>query len=169
MGKGEDKVAVSKAQTAAVELHHTLAKMRAERGAAPITDLYDTEARLAAVQAELIEAENFLKDSSQALREIVGTDDVQVKRLKEEIQMVSPAPDNSAAWLATTRNRNPDILILEQKTEISRQEVARQKAGHYPTLDLLGDYIVNGIAVRLRVISRFRLGHAPQPLRNRVD
>ncbi len=138
----QDKVAVSKAQTAALELHHTVAKARTERGAAPITDLYDTEARLAAVQAEQIEAENFLKDTSQALREIVGTDDIQVKRLKGEIRMVSPAPDNSAAWLATTRNRNPDIQILRQKTEISGTEVDRQKAGHYPTLDLQGDYIV---------------------------
>ncbi len=138
----QDKVTVAQAQVAAVELHHTVAKARSERGAAPITDLYDTEARLAAVKAELVEAENFLKDTSQGLREIVGTEDVSVRKLKENIPLLSPSPDNSAAWVATARNRNPEILILKHRAEISGKEVDRQKAGHYPTLDLQGDYIV---------------------------
>jgi len=137
----KDKLAAIKAEESAVELHHVRAKERSERGMAPITDRYDTEARLAAVRAQRLEAENVLNDAFQSLTEICGVPALEVKPLKEEIQLTQPSPENIDHWMEAGSKQNLEILIQKLKAEIADKEVDRQKSAHYPTLDLQGNYI----------------------------
>ena len=137
----KDKLAAIKAEESAVELHHVRAKERSEKGMAPITDRYDTEARLAAVRAQRLEAENVLNDAFQSLTEICGVPALEVKPLKEEIQLTQPSPENIDHWMEAGSKQNLEILIQKLKAEIADKEVGRQKSAHYPTLDLQGNYI----------------------------
>ena len=137
----KDKLAAIKAEESAVELHHVRAKERSEKGMAPITDRYDTEARLAAVRAQRLEAENVLSDAFQSLAEICGVPALEVKSLKEEIQLTQPSPENIDNWMEAGAKQNLEILIQKLKAEIADKEVGRQKSAHYPTLDLQGNYI----------------------------
>ena len=137
----KDKLAAIKAEESAVELHHVRAKERSEKGMAPITDRYDTEARLAAVRAQRLEAENVLSDAFQSLAEICGVPALEVKSLKEEIQLTQPSPENVDHWMEAGSKQNLEILIQKLKAEIADKEVGRQKSAHYPTLDLQGNYV----------------------------
>jgi outer membrane protein len=139
----KDKLAAIKAEESAVEFHHVRAKERSEKGMAPITDRYDTEARLAAVSAQRVEAENVLNDAFQSLTEICGVPALEIKPLKEEIQLTQPFPGNIDHWMAAGVKQNLEILIQKLKAEIAYKEVGRQKSAHYPTLDFQADYNIN--------------------------
>jgi len=137
----KDKLAAIKTEESAVELHYVRAKERFEKGMAPITDRYDTEARLAAVRAQRVEAENVLNDAFQSITEICGVPALEIKPLKEEIHLTQPFPENIDHWMEAGLKQNLEILIQKLKAEIAEKEVGRQRSAHYPTLDLQGDYI----------------------------
>lgn len=137
----QDKLAAVKAEETAVDLHHQLASGRVENGMAPITDKYDTEARLAAVNAQRVDAENLLNDSLQALTEICGVSAVSVKVLKDEIPLTQPLPGNIDSWTAVGLEQNLELLIQKIKAEIAAKEIGLQKSAHYPVLDFQADYI----------------------------
>jgi outer membrane protein len=136
----QDKLAAVVAEEAALEVHHEHAKGRTTGGMAPITDLYDTEARLAAVRAQRVESENALKDARQALSEICDVPVVETKSLKEDIPLTPPFPENADSWVAAASKQNLEILIEKYKAEIAETETRRQKAAHYPTVDFLANY-----------------------------
>ena len=135
----KDRLAAVTAEESAVELHHDLAKERFERGMAPITDRYDTEARIAAVRAQRVEAENVLSDAYQALTEICGVPALEVKSLKDEIPMAQPFPENINHWTEAGLKQNLEVLVQKLKAEIADKEVGLQKSAHYPTLDFQFD------------------------------
>lgn len=135
-----DELVAVRAEETAVELHHLLAKERCENGMAPITDLYDTEARLAAVSAQRVDAENVLHDAFQALTEICGIPAQEISPLKDELPMTQPIPENVDSWTETGLARNLDIQIQKLKAEIAEKEIDRQGAAHYPTADFEFDY-----------------------------
>lgn len=135
-----DELVAVRAEETAVELHHLLAKERCENGMAPITDLYDTEARLAAVGAQRVDAENALHDAFQALTEICGIPAQEISPLKDELPMTQPIPENVDSWTETGLARNLDIQIQKLKAEIAEKEIDRQGAAHYPTADFEFDY-----------------------------
>jgi outer membrane protein len=136
----KDKLAAVKAEESAVNFHFVWAKERFEKGMAPITDRYDTEARLAAVGAQRIESENQLNDALQALTEICGVTPLDVQPLKEDIPFVKFAPEDVDQWMGTGLKQNLDVLIQKSKAEVADKEVERQKAAHYPTLDFEADF-----------------------------
>lgn len=137
---GRDKLAAVQAEEAAVDLQHIRAKERYERGMAPITDHYDTEARLAAVRAQRVEAENALKDAFQSLTEICGVQAEEIKPLKAEIPLTRPFPEDLNPWMEAGLKQNLEILIQKSKADIADREVDRQSAAHYPTLDFKFDF-----------------------------
>lgn len=137
---GRDKLAAVKAEEAAVELQYERAKERAEKGMAPITDRYDTEARLAAVKAQRVSVENELRDAAQALTEICGVPAEEIKPLKEELPLTMPFPENVDHWTSAGLKQNPEVLIQKLKAEVADKEVNRIKSAHYPTVDFQADY-----------------------------
>jgi outer membrane protein len=134
-----DKLAAVKAEEAAVDAMHLRARERYEKGLAPITDRYDTEARLAAVKAQLVEAENSLKDSFQSIAEICGVQPDEIKPLKEEVPLAAPFPEDVKHWTAAGLKQNLEILIHKSKAEIAEMEIDRQRSAHAPTLDFKFD------------------------------
>jgi outer membrane protein len=139
----KDKLIAVKAEESAVDLHHLLAKERSENGMAPITDRYDTEARLAAVNARRVEAEYVLNDALQALTEICGEPALDIKLLRDEIALTAPVPGNVDNWTDTGLKQNLDILIQKSKAEVAVKEVGLQRAAHYPTIDFQANYANN--------------------------
>jgi outer membrane protein len=137
----KDKLSAVKAEETSLEFHHLRAKERYEKGMAPVTDRYDTEARLAAVSALRVESENALKDTFQSLTEICGIPAQEIKLLKDEVPLVMPFPENIDHWTEAGSKQNLEILIQKLKAEISDKEISRQKSAHYPSLDFQADFI----------------------------
>ena len=136
----QDQLDFAQAEQLAVEKHFELASGRHEMGLIPITDLHDAKARQATTRAETIAAQNQLDDAFQALEEITGTTVTDLNVLRGEIPLLSPEPTDLATWIGGALEQNPAIELQQQALKVASQEVRRQGAGHYPTLDLVGRY-----------------------------
>jgi outer membrane protein len=136
----QDQLAFARAEQAADERHFELAQGRVEMGLAPITDLHDAKARLAMVKARTIEAENLLDDALQALREMTGEEIVELATLQRDMALEGPEPAEVAPWVDAALQQNLMLEAQRLAVRVAEKEVARQRAGHYPTLDLIGRY-----------------------------
>lgn len=136
----QDQLDFAQAERLAVEKHFELASGRHEMGLIPITDLHDAKARQATTRAETIDAQNQLDDALQAIEEMTGIRIVDLNALRAEIPLQSPQPDDLESWMGGAAEQNPAIGLQKQAVEVANQEVRRQRAGHYPTLDLIGRF-----------------------------
>jgi len=136
----QDQVEFAKAEQAAVRQHFELANARFEMGLAPITDLHDAKARLASREARSLEADTLMVDAFEALRELAGSVPAGIAPLASTFQPTAPVPDNAEEWVETATKENLNVKGQAKLVEISRREVGIQKAGHYPTLDLVGRF-----------------------------
>ncbi|MEM7020571.1 MAG: TolC family outer membrane protein [Pseudomonadota bacterium] len=130
------------ARTTKSAIHRQLdqSKQRFEVGLIAITDVQESQAGYDLAVADEILAQNQLNTAYEALREITGQYSQTLVGLKEEIELVSPEPANIDEWANTALDNNPQLLASRLDVEIAREEVKRQRAGHYPTLDLNGQY-----------------------------
>ncbi len=139
----KESIAFAEAEKKDVEVFSERAQNRYKSGLAPVTDQYDAQARLASVNAQLVKVENDYRDALQAITEITGSPIVTLNRLREELPLIVPNPDDPEAWVKVSMEQNLKVRSVQYDVEVAKQEVTRQKSGHYPTIDLMGRYYRN--------------------------
>lgn len=117
------------------QLHQT--KQRFHVGLTAITDVHEAQARYDQTVAQEISAQNALAISYEALRELTGKKQTQLSGLVKNSPLVPPEPDNIDEWVKTALDKNLSLIAAEKSMQIASEEVNRQRAGHYPTLDLV--------------------------------
>jgi outer membrane protein len=132
-----DSVMLATAERESVGKALDLARERLRAGLGTITNQYDAQARYAVTQAREIEAQNRLRDARQAMREITGKVFDNVQSLRDDFRLESPQPAAVERWLETALAQNLGLNARRESVEVARQEIDRQKAGHYPSLNLL--------------------------------
>ena len=133
----QDLLEFSETEKVAVKRQLDLAKGRYRMGLARLTDKLDAEARYAWVESVSVENRFAVEDTQQELRESTGELPQNLNRLKNDIVLERPEPEDLQAWVDIAMESNPDILIARYAVEIARHEQERQKAGHLPTLDVV--------------------------------
>jgi protease secretion system outer membrane protein len=135
----QEKVAVTQKRIDAVEQQLQQARQRYEHGEGTITEINEAEAALKLAQAELIDARNALDDFRQTLTNISGRSIEALAALdSDRVPTAIPGEDSLDAWLDQALRNNPEIIAARLALDAARQEVERRRAGHYPTLDLVG-------------------------------
>ncbi|MFO7603473.1 MAG: TolC family outer membrane protein [Gammaproteobacteria bacterium] len=131
-----DSLEFARAEKKAVseQLHQT--KQRFNVGLIAITDVHEAQARYDQTVAQEISAQNELAISYEALRELTGQMQTGLNSLASDAPLTPPAPDNVDNWVAMALEQNLALLAAEMNMRIATDEVSRQRAGHYPTLDL---------------------------------
>ena len=111
-------------------------------GLQAITDLHEAQAGADLAIARRLQAENHLDDAQTALREIIGeqTTLTQWPTLEESFSASPPSPANQAAWQEKALQENLQIKASQLNTDMAMLEIDQQKAGHLPTLDLVGSH-----------------------------
>jgi len=132
-----DALSFAEAEKKAVgeQLHQT--KQRFHVGLTAITDVHEAQARYDQTVAQEISAQNAQAISYEALRELTGKMQTQLSGLMTQSPLVPPEPDNIDAWVKTALQQNLNLIAAEKSMNIASEEVNRQRAGHYPTLDLI--------------------------------
>ena len=95
----EDSLTFSQAEEKALARQLDQANQRYEVGLSAITDVNEAKAQHDSATAAVITAQNALDDAREALREITGQESGDLKRLRENLPMNEPTPNNAQAWV----------------------------------------------------------------------
>jgi outer membrane protein len=112
------------------------AKRNFEVGTATITDTNEAQARFDLAVAQEISGQNALEVAVRALQQIIGQLPDKLTPLKA-VAMTVPVPNVMDEWANAARGNNFVVRGNEAVFEIATREIERQRAGHYPTLDVV--------------------------------
>ncbi len=133
-------IELTESQKAAVSENLAQAKRNFEVGTATITDTNDAQAKYDQIVAQEISARNDLDNKIAALRSIIGRAPGDLKRFGGTFVPRLPTPNALDAWIDAAVHDNPQVRIAQANYDIAVLEVERQRAGHYPTVDLVASF-----------------------------
>ena len=136
----QDNVALAGAQKTAIGEQLEMAKRNFEVGTVTITDTHEAQARYDLTTAQEIAAQNDLEIKNRALQLILGKIPAPLNALNDKLPLVLPEPNDMTKWVEQAEQQSPQIAIQRAALEIAKQEVERNRGGHYPTLDLVAGY-----------------------------
>ncbi len=107
-------------------------------GLIPITDVQEAQAGYDLAVADEIQAQNELDNAHEALREMTGTYHGMLAALNDDAPLLGPDPTDIDAWTEIALKQNPQVLAAQYAIETARQEIEKQRAAKWPTVDLVG-------------------------------
>jgi outer membrane protein len=116
------------------------AKKNFEVGTATITDTYESQSRLDLATAQEIAADNELEVKRYALRVLIGRDPGELNRLKPKAVMEPPRPASMEPWVEAAERDSFVVQAQQAAAEAAAKAVEINRAGHYPTLDVVANY-----------------------------
>jgi outer membrane protein len=105
-----------------------------------ITDVQEAQAAFDLATANEIQAVNQVDLALEALREVIGEYAQQLEPLGERMPLLSPDPTDIEVWTQQALTQNLEIEAQRALVRQAAEEIKRQRAGHYPTLDIVGSY-----------------------------
>jgi outer membrane protein len=136
----QETLATANAQKVAFAEQLEAAKRNFEVGTATITDTHEAQAKHDLAVATEIAAENDLAVKRQALRTLTGKEADALKGLKPGVQIGAPQPADIGQWVSSAEGGNIGVQIAQTNLDVSGREIEKQRAGHYPTLDLVATH-----------------------------
>jgi outer membrane protein len=133
-------IELTESQKAAVSENLAQAKRNFEVGTATITDTNDAQAKYDQIAAQEISVRNDRDNRVAALRAIIGRAPKELKPFNRKYEPQVPDPSSVEPWIARSITDNPQVRIAQANYDIATLEVDRQRAGHYPTLDLVASF-----------------------------
>jgi outer membrane protein len=136
----EETVATAAARKTAITQQLESAKRNFEVGTATITDTHEAQAAYDLAVATELAAQNDLTVRRQTLQTLIGKDPDSLKTLRTGTEIGRPQPDDIVKWADSAESGNLSVAQAQGALEIADQEVAKQRAGHLPTLDAVATY-----------------------------
>ncbi len=133
----QENLVTAQAQKKAIAEQLGAAKRNFDVGSATITDTHEAQARFDLTTAQEIAAENDLLVKRQSLSILIGKDPGELRRLKGDVKIGQPQPDDASKWADSAEKDNLNVQIGRTNVEIATREQEKQRAGHLPTLDLV--------------------------------
>ena len=134
----QDTLATAQAGKKAIGEQLASAKRNFEVGTATITDTREAQARFDLATAQEIAAENDLRTKRIALDQLVGRSGVTPVPLVQPVALPAVTPAGVDDWTRQAEERHPTIRKATLGLEVARLETEKARAGHLPTVDLVG-------------------------------
>lgn len=110
------------------------AQQRFEVGLAAITDVNDAKAQHDAAVANVITAQNTLDQTREAVRQLTNKEPGEFKKLREDLPLDHPNPDDPKAWVDLALKQNPALSSAAFQVDAAEANIRTARAGHLPTL-----------------------------------
>lgn len=133
----QDTLASVQAQKAAITEQLAAAKRNFEVGTATITDTHEAQARYDLAVAQEFAAQSDLDIRRAALQQIIGKPAGELASLKQGITLDAPEPAQVEQWVQSAEQQNYGVVGQQLTLEIAQREIKKNRAGHYPTVDLV--------------------------------
>lgn len=135
-----EAVATVRAQKEAIGEQFRSAKRSYEVGTATVTDTDEAQSRQDLAVAQEIAAQSDLLVKRHVLSTIVGIDHPSLKRLRSNLQISGPEPAGIGRWVEFAEAGSPTVAAAKASADIASLEADKQRAGHYPTIDLVATH-----------------------------
>jgi len=139
----QDSVGLVNAQKIAISEQLQQAKRNFEVGSATITDTLEAQARYDLTGAQEIAAQNNLAVKRNALQQLINVMPGDLSPLGKVFKLDQPQPADVQKWVDEAQLSNLQLATAQASAEIANKEVARNRGGHYPTVDLVANYNQN--------------------------
>ncbi len=136
----QDSVELAGAQKTAISEQLEQARRNFEVGSATITDTHEAQARFDLTSAQEIAAQNSLEIRKRALQQLIDAMPGNLSHLGKGFRLEMPQPADMEKWVADAQSGSPQLAVAQAGAGIAEKEVARNRGGHYPTLDLVANY-----------------------------
>jgi protease secretion system outer membrane protein len=133
----EDQLALAAAQLAAYAEQRQANERMLEKGEGTKTDMLETQARFDVAEAEVLEAQDNVVTARETLRAVVGHEVTGLDSLTDDFRVKSMNPEGFDDWKRIALENNPEIAAQRHAVEAAREEINKQRAGHFPKLDLV--------------------------------
>ena len=135
----QDSLAFIQAQKLAISEQLAQAKRNFEVGTATITDTHEAQARFDLAVSQEIAAQNDLEIKKRALQQIIGSFPERLTPLKSRVEINVPKPNSMEEWAQAAENQSYPVRVQEAALEIAKHEIERNRSGHLPTVNLVGN------------------------------
>lgn len=137
----EDQVRLVGAQKTTYAVQLDAARKRLAAGSGTRTDIDEAQAQLDLTLAQELEARQNLDFTRRRLEVLTGSAVDTLARL--DIDRFAPAsslPNTVEAWTERAEAASPELRALRAQLDAAREEIAKAKAGHKPTLDAVAQW-----------------------------
>ena len=131
----EDALRFSQGNERALNRQMEQAQQRFEVGLSAITDVNDAKAQHDTAVANVIAAQNTLDDNREALRQLTGKEPGELKKLRDDLPLDKPKPEDPEAWVDVAIKQNPLLQSSTHQLDAANQAIQTQRAGHLPTIN----------------------------------
>ncbi len=136
----QDRIDLIAAQKNAIGSQLEQAEANFEVGTATITDVHEAKARFDLTVAQEVAAVNDLESKKRSIQSMTGQFYERLDGAGAQLQVVMPEPREMEKWVELAEQGNRALKIQMQALDLASQEIERAKAGHLPTLDVVGSY-----------------------------
>ncbi len=140
--QSQDNISFIGAQKSAITEQLASAKRNFEVGTATITDTHEAQARFDLAVAQEIAEQNSLSIRLRTLEKLIGKPAGSLDTLVD-LKQLSAESGSIDEWAARASEGNLQAEIQRLAKAIADQEVERNRAGHYPTVDAVAGYTLN--------------------------
>lgn len=134
----QDALAAAQTFRTAINEQLASAKRNFEVGTATITDTREAQARFDLATARELVADNDLRTKRTVLDQLVGRSAVAPKGLALPVSLPPVVPASADEWVTAAGDRHPTIRRAQLGQEVARLETEKARAGHLPTVNLVG-------------------------------
>jgi outer membrane protein len=143
----QDSLAFIQGQKVAIAEQLAQAKRNFEVGTATITDTHEAQARFDLATSQEIAAQSDLEFKKRALQQIVGKFPERLEPLKPNIELNPPKPNSMEEWASAASTQSYPVRAQEAVVEVAVREIDRVRAGHLPTLNIVGNAGVSSLGL----------------------
>ncbi len=137
----QDTLEFTRAQKVATTEQLASAKRNFEVGTQTITDTHEAQASFDLVVAQELAAINDLEVKRNALQSIIGAAPTALSSLKPGVALAAPQPAVMEPWVSSAEDQNYGVVSAQLQLETAKREIKKNRAGHYPTLDLVASKV----------------------------
>lgn len=110
------------------------AQQRFEVGLAAITDVNDAKAQHDQAVASVISNQNAVDQARETVRQLTNKEPGEFKKLREDLPLDHPTPDDPAAWVDVALKQNPALAAASFNVDAADANINTARAGHLPTI-----------------------------------
>jgi len=116
------------------------AQQRFDVGLAAITDVNDAKAQHDQAIATVISDQNAVDTARETVRQLTNKEPGEFKKLRENLPLDHPNPDDPKAWVEVALKQNPVLASAALNVDAANANINTARAGHLPTLNATVGY-----------------------------